>query len=120
MEVRTITLSKEEWSQKYDSDVWLFSRLQKGELPSSPKYIKKFHDALMKMKKELKDEKFWEVVVETPKAPLDADHDMNMCLHNSISIVAHVFGHAGNNIIEGKDENLHFIFEFREKNVGSE
>lgn len=112
MKRREIILSKEDWSEKYDSDVWLFSRLQKGEVPSSPKYIKRMYDALVKMKQDNKTLRFREAVIETPRAPNNEDHNMSICLHNCLCIVAQVFGHAGNNIVEGKDEDLHFILEF--------
>ena len=112
MKIRTITLSKEDWSQKDDSGVWLFSKLQKGEIPSSPKYVKEFYDALLKLKEEAGELKFHEVVIETAKAPVNEDGDMENCLHNCVSIVAHVFGHSRNNIVEGKDDDLHFVFDF--------
>ena len=112
-----IIISRKEWSEKDDLKVWLFYLLQKGEIPSSPKYIKEMYDALVKVKKETKGMRFHEVRIETPAAPLNEDEAMHGCLHNCDSVIAHVLGHNCNNIVEGKDEDLHFIFEFRDEDT---
>ncbi len=110
-----IILSKEDWSEKYDSDVWLFSRLQSGDIPSSPAYIRKVYSALIEFRNEMEGLKFREMVAITPRPPGDGDDDMNMCMHNCISICSHVLGHSENIIVDGEDENLHLIFDFQEE-----
>ncbi|GEM_PF-6408736 len=107
-----LTIPKEEWSEKDNSKTWLFSRLQKGEVPSSPKYIKKVYSRLMKIKKENKELQFDFVRIEAPKK-INKDRGMYGYAHNFLSICAHVFGKSSNGIVPSEEEELRFIISFK-------
>ena len=127
-----IIIPRKEAAEEYKSDTWLFSRLRDGEIPDSPKYIRKIYDRLVEIKEETKGVKFKIAIIELPNIPggyappdmgkdgepvqnmTDEESNLEMCGHNFCSICAHVLGHSLNDMGPGKDDDLHIILYFDE------
>jgi hypothetical protein len=120
----SLTIPKEEWSEKNDSKVFLFSRLCKGEIPDSPKYIRKIYDRLNEIKEEIAGMEFDFVKTEIPKPYYAENGDCPLlnknlskccfnCVHNFLCICSHVFGNCNNGGYESKDDSVHFIISFK-------
>ncbi|MFA5049854.1 MAG: hypothetical protein WC501_02500 [Candidatus Micrarchaeia archaeon] len=106
------SLSKEEWSETDKSDMWLYSKLENGEIPDSPKYIKKIYNKLVEIKKETKNTKFDYVEIQVPEQ-FKNNKDIRRCDQNFLSICAHVFENSDNRISGEGGEKLNFIMSFK-------
>lgn len=107
-----INLTKEEWSEIDHSAVWLYSRLEKGEIPKTPKYIKRVYDKMIKLKEETKDKEFDFIEIQIPER-FKNEKELQKCYQNFLSIASDVFGNSNNRIAGKSGEEIKFIINLK-------